>query len=262
MSSGSNGDYQDHVFEVTNLKPALRLPSSGTLEAEEAILYGTEVSSDNPGFTGTGFADYINMSGDYIEWNVNEQLSGAVMLRFKYANGDTTDRPLKLEVNGVEVASNLSFPATGAWTNWSSVPVTVNLKAGVNTVRLSAIGYSGPNVDHLTYGNDTTVLPAKKLVTEKTTIPKTSGLIKAYVSPNPASGNVKLVLNALSQLPVEMEVIDMLGKTYRKMKFFRGNSNSFDFSVKDLATGIYIIKIKQGNNFGTAKLMIDNKSIK
>jgi hypothetical protein len=53
-------------------------------------------------------------------------------------------------VNDEEVAPEQDFPYTGAWTAWgeSTVP-GVQLRAGLNTVTLTAIGSSGPNVDYL-----------------------------------------------------------------------------------------------------------------
>lgn len=77
--------------------------------------------------------------------------------------------------------------------------------------------------------------------------------------PNPASGNAKLVFNSFSQLPVEMEIIDMSGKTYKKMKSFMSGTGSFDFSVKDLTDGIYIMKARQGNKWATAKFIVNRK---
>lgn len=233
--------------------------SSQNLEAEKAVLHGATVLSDNSGFTGTGYADYINMSGDYIEWNVDKNVSGSTLLTFKYANGGTANRPLRLEVNGVAVSSNLSFQPTGAWSKWTSQSITANLNTGKNTVRLTAIGYSGPNIDYLTYSSDNTVSPVQRQTIDKSVILEPSDVFKAYVSPNPASGNAKLVISTSSQLPVEIDIVDMLGKIYRKMKFFKSSSDSFDFSVRDLADGIYIIRINQGNNSGIVKFIVNRK---
>jgi hypothetical protein len=118
-------------------------------EAENALLSGPVVASNKAGFTGTGFADYINASADYIEWTVTAATAGQNTLKFRYANGGTTSRPLLIAVNGATVASSLAFPATGAWTTWSTVSLTANLNAGTNKVRATAIGSSGGNVDHL-----------------------------------------------------------------------------------------------------------------
>src|SRR6185436_2522825 len=70
-------------------------------------------------------------------------------LQFRYANGSTTDRPLKLTVNGQVVSPALSFAPTGSWTRWGTATATATLDAGTNTVRLTAAGAGGPNVDAL-----------------------------------------------------------------------------------------------------------------
>ncbi len=125
----------------------------GTYEAEQAVLSGAMVATNRPGYTGSGFADYINATGDYVEWTVNAADAGSFSLQFRYANGGTSNRPLKLQVNGTTVAASLAFSPTGGWSNWSVSSADANLIAGANKIRLTAIGSSGPNIDNLTYSS-------------------------------------------------------------------------------------------------------------
>lgn len=118
-------------------------------EAENATLNGPVVANNFAGYSGTGFADYKNPSNDYVQWNINVANAGAYPLAFGYANGSGASRPLKIQVNGVTVSASLAFPGTGSWSLWTAVRVTANVKAGANTVRATAIGSSGPNVDRL-----------------------------------------------------------------------------------------------------------------
>lgn len=222
------------------------------LEAETAGLNGAVVAADHPDFSGTGFVDYENPINDYIEWSFNNPVADSVMLQFRYSNGKKINRPLQLEVNGVVVSSGLSFPFTGSWTQWSTATIAASLKAGINTVKLTAIGYSGANMDYLAYSTDSLSLPA-----QRTTIVK-SNILNAYVWPNPASGNVRLKLNTSSILPVDVEIIDMLGKTYKKMKLLNPASD-INFSVNDLPSGMYIIKVRQGNNLKTSKFIVNSR---
>jgi len=69
-------------------------------------------------------------------------------LQFRYGL-ESGDRPLEIKVNGQIVESGLSFPATGSWSTWETVSTVQILNAGINTVRATAIGYSGANLDHL-----------------------------------------------------------------------------------------------------------------
>ncbi len=140
-------------FICINASPDTAQQPTTTLEAESADLYNAIVASNRTGFTGTGFADFINTTGDFVEWTINKVDSGSVILQFRYANGSTADRPLKLEVNNVEVDPGLSFPPTGAWTNWSTVSDTVTLNSGSNKIKLSSNGSNGANIDNLGWQN-------------------------------------------------------------------------------------------------------------
>jgi hypothetical protein len=117
-------------------------------EAENAILVGAGIANNQSGYSGTGFADYQNASGDYVEWNINAPFSGAYWLQFRYAQA-TANRPLQLKVNGVVLVASRDFPPTGSWGSWSTVSNNAYLQAGNNTVRLTAIGSSGGNIDYL-----------------------------------------------------------------------------------------------------------------
>ncbi|MCL2730004.1 MAG: carbohydrate-binding protein [Actinomycetia bacterium] len=117
-------------------------------QAEDAKLSGVVVGKDNGGYTGSGFADYQHADGDYVEWTVDAPAAGTYTLQFRYANASFTDRPLAITVNGGD-SGNLSFPSTGWWNKWSVVGLTATLDAGSNTVRATAIGASGGNVDWL-----------------------------------------------------------------------------------------------------------------
>lgn len=118
-------------------------------EAENAMLSGPIAASSYSGYSGTGYADFQNASGDYVQWTFNVTSAGRYTLVFRYANGDMVNRPLALSVNGTVVNSGLSFPSTGDWNQWSTANCSVNLNAGANTVRLTAIGWNGGNIDYL-----------------------------------------------------------------------------------------------------------------
>lgn len=121
-----------------------------SLEAEDAVLTGGAiVSTAVGGFNGTGFVDFVGPTGESIEWTVNAVQAGLYKLEFRYALG-AGNRPLRIDLNGAPVAASTAFPATGSFTTWGTVTTTVTLNLGVNTVRATSVGSSGPNVDSLT----------------------------------------------------------------------------------------------------------------
>ncbi len=119
-------------------------------QAEDATLSGAAARSDHTGFTGSGYVDYDDAPGGYVEYTVTAARAGAHTLVFRYANATDADLPLSLSVNGRRVGT-ASFPGTGAWTTWRDVTASVPLEVGANRVRATATtGRGGPNTDRLT----------------------------------------------------------------------------------------------------------------
>ncbi|HCT79107.1 MAG TPA: chitinase [Micromonosporaceae bacterium] len=112
-------------------------------QAENAVISQGVVESNHVGFTGTGFVNYNNVSGSYVEFAVNSP-GGTFALEFRYANGTTINRPVT--VNGIA----LDFPGTGAWTTWQTRTMTISLQSGTNLIRATATtANGGPNLDRL-----------------------------------------------------------------------------------------------------------------
>ncbi|MBT2439506.1 cellulase family glycosylhydrolase [Streptomyces sp. ISL-36] len=130
--------------------PPAAVAAPVTHEAENATLSQGVAESNHTGFTGTGFVNYDNTAGSYVQWNVDAAQAGTATLTLRYANGTTTNRPMDIAVNGAVAASGKAFAGTGAWTSWATTTVTADLKAGANTIRATATtANGGPNLDHL-----------------------------------------------------------------------------------------------------------------
>ncbi|WP_329071760.1 carbohydrate-binding protein [Streptomyces sp. NBC_01429] len=133
-----------YVFAYARQSPA----PEQTYQAEGATLSGAIVAHDNAGYTGSGYADYQNADDDYVEWTVQVPAAGTYTLEFRYANGGATDRPLAVTVNGGD-SHTVAFASTGSWTAWNRDGLPVTLAEGANTVRATATGSSGGNIDWL-----------------------------------------------------------------------------------------------------------------
>ncbi|MEV1170710.1 glycosyl hydrolase family 28 protein [Nonomuraea sp. NPDC049784] len=119
-------------------------------EAENATISQGVVESNHAGFSGTGFVNYDNVAGSYVEFAVNAGAAGTATLTLRYANGTAADRPMDIAVNGAVVAAAKPFNGTGSWTAWQSTTISAQLLAGANTVRATATtANSGPNLDYL-----------------------------------------------------------------------------------------------------------------
>lgn len=130
------------ITVVTTAQAAVLL-----LEAETASLNNAKAATNHPGYTGTGFADYLGEG--YIEWTFDVDQPALYQLEFRYAL-KKGDRPLDIHgTNGVLIKSGVSFPKTGSFNIWNTVSVFAKLEAGQNKIRAVTTGSSGANIDHL-----------------------------------------------------------------------------------------------------------------
>ncbi len=145
-ASGANIDSVTLSGDGTTPPPV----DSVTVQAESATRSsGAVVGTQHKGFTGGGYVN-VGSNGNYIQFTADRAAAGTATIKIRYANGSTTNRPLKLDVNSTTVSANLAFNPTTSWATWSEVTIVVDLLAGVNTIRLTSIGASGPNIDSIT----------------------------------------------------------------------------------------------------------------
>ncbi|MEU3922419.1 carbohydrate-binding protein [Streptomyces sp. NPDC029004] len=159
--SGQSGGLVNGSYSVTLRPGETRLiratPQSGATvrhEAENASFSaGSTVDTDHGGFSGTGFVNTANAAGAYVEWTVESATARDAALTIRYANGTTAGRPMDVSVNGAVVSTGRAFDGTGAWTTWADSTLSVPLKTGSNTVRVTATTANGaPNIDYLDRG--------------------------------------------------------------------------------------------------------------
>jgi hypothetical protein len=122
-------------------------------EAENATQGGGNlVNSDQPGFTGTGFANFADsVANGFTEFAVNQ--SGPQTIIFRYANGGAVNRPCNVTVNGTLVGT-VAFPPTGSFTTYKTATLSVNLpvSAAFKAVRVtSTTAAGGPNLDYAAF---------------------------------------------------------------------------------------------------------------
>ncbi|CAB1072672.1 hypothetical protein D1AOALGA4SA_1626 [Olavius algarvensis Delta 1 endosymbiont] len=152
-SSGPNFDF----FKIVVDEPPV--PTPGRYEAEDAVLSGVSIESGR-GASADEYVDFQNPSGDYIQFNISVGAAGSYVLQTTYQLGASNPRPLLLTVNGTTVDNAFALPATGSWQGWSTEAYPLDLRPGDNTIRLTAIGSSGPNFDYIEIIPDGTVPPS------------------------------------------------------------------------------------------------------
>ncbi|MFP8942228.1 carbohydrate-binding protein [Streptomyces fenghuangensis] len=127
---------------------ATAAPVRHEAERAPATCDGT-IDSEHAGYSGTGFCNGRNAVGAAVRFTVDAPRAGTATLSVRFANGTTAARPADIEVNGSAVTS-ASFESTGVWDGWTTKTLTVPVRQGGNTIRLSPTGTGGlPNIDYL-----------------------------------------------------------------------------------------------------------------
>ena len=73
---------------------------------------------------------------------------------------------------------------------------------------------------------------------------KENSLVKLSGFPNPIQNIYHLAFNSLSDTPIQIEVIDLLGKVaFRQKASAVKGYNQYDLEMKDVAAGTYFVKV-------------------
>jgi hypothetical protein len=134
------------------------LPECGVTPTPECVIYEKQaedeawssggVDTNHDGYTGTGFVNTDNNTGEWIEWTIEVVDDCNATCVFRYASGGGA-RPMNLTINGTDDAG-LAFSGSSAWNDWQTETAEVILYAGVNAIRLTATSTGGaPNMDKM-----------------------------------------------------------------------------------------------------------------
>ena len=210
------------------------------------------VDNNNSGFTGSGFANTDNATGEGINWTISGG-AGDYTFRWRYANGSSTNRTGVLYINGTPV-SNEDFGSTGSWTSWATTSVTLSSQnAGTKNIRIQANQGQGlANIDYLEVTGPgvsavscSTGSSFRQLTTEA---PEKSRL---FLFPNPVSDKLSLHIPDYSGSEA-VKIINMAGLTVHQLQ---APSENFSIDLIHLQPGSYIIQIQTKDNNYSHKII-------
>ena len=244
ITATSEDGGKTNTAEITVTSPTTLL----TLQAEDAVYSGAVLASNQSGYNGTGFVDFVNATGDFIKWTVTVPTAGNYELSFRYGLGNTA-RPLQLKVNGTVVVASLAFPSTTLWSNWQYSVSVQALNAGVNEIQLTTIGSNGGNIDELVVTNTSTLgLNSVDEVEQEKSV---------TVYPNPyKDGDLSVALTGFDrQNKVKIKVLNLIGQVVYQTSISHSARADINLSGK-LHDAIYFVSIESGNTQIVKKLIV------
>lgn len=271
MAADLGGTYPNPVFlggnlaspgvgaEANYIVAAIAKPDILPLQAEDASLSGAIADSSNSGYFGTGYADYQNLSGDYVEWTVNIDVPGSYKTGFIYANGLPKVRSLKIDHDG-RTDTLLDFSSTFSWETWSFLNGNdVYLTRGIHKIRATATGTGGPNIDQLSlyYTSPAALaLPARKGLQHQYIVSAGSVQVqKAF--PNPFTKSTIINYSLAEKANVNLSIYTLQGQNVQVLVngIVEAGEHQAVFNAGSLSSGIYIYRIRIGNELKVGKLI-------
>jgi mannan endo-1,4-beta-mannosidase len=138
--------YLDDISLEASTSPVTNPPPGSTisLEAEDAVLTGTTVSTSAPGYSGTGYVTGFDAAGDSVSWTFG---GNAGLYRF-WIRYRTPYGPKGFDatLNGVGLSG--SFPQTNAFSLFDAG--LVELLSGANTLQIGG-GWNWYEIDAVTF---------------------------------------------------------------------------------------------------------------
>lgn len=187
-------------------------------EAENADFTGT-VDTNNAGFTGAGFINFLPSGDNSIVFKVCQKQTGNQTAKFRYSLANDTYRKGRLFVND-NFVQLLDFARTATFTEWKEETVTLNLLSGLNNIKITWDTTDGPNLDKL-------MLTGAVCSSYQLTITTTNG---GLVTKSPARNN---------NTYFENETVTLLAQTSAALKFdnwsgsLTGNTNPSTITITE-----------------------------
>jgi M6 family metalloprotease-like protein len=149
------------------------------IQAEDAFYGGgVTVETAHAGYNGTGFVN-LPSTGGYIEFTIQGCTAGAYTLEYRYALGGG-NRTIDFTVNGA--TQPLTATSTGAWTNYHTASININLNTGTNFILFESTGSDFGNLDQIKI--------KKTGITTSSSDIQNNDKFKVY--PNPAQNQVNI----------------------------------------------------------------------
>ncbi len=174
--------------------------SGGRYRTDEGV--DLEICYDTGGGYNVGWIE----AGEWMEYAVDAPLTGEYVVETRVASL-SSGGVFRLEFDGVDRAGDVQVPGTTGWQNWATVSTTVNLTAGVQTMRFVAVT-DGFNLNRFDFVDFTpTDVPG----------PRAAGHVLHPCHPNPFNPATTIVYELGSPATVDLDVYDVSGRLVRTL---------------------------------------------
>jgi len=244
------------IANITVLTEAAIVPAGVTiLSSLEACILTDGVGTcdnDNRGFLDSGFFNFTNVVTSYGIWDLySPEAHENATLVIRYAHGKTDTRKMELFVEGTSYGV-ATFPPTADWITWDSIAIKVNLKKGVNVLKLQSVSeLGGPNIDQIqfdvagiVFATDSSIVDSDPEETGESSS-STEDMSSSSKDESDSTTNIQNALQLQNTGLAHVQVFDLMGnRVFTFSTKFAGNLTEIKQQVKNLPQGTYMVRAK------------------
>jgi hypothetical protein len=148
--------------------------------------------------------------------------------------------------------------------NVGGMPIIINYKMTLyswNDLNHKDVLYSTSSLVANNQGNENTTNTSTYVTSQETGISDASATkLNLKISPNPANDYVQISMTLTEKSNVDINIVDITGRSVYNKSYntLRAGNNQLEISTSELLSGVYIVKIRTGNNFVSRKLLIES----
>jgi len=243
----------DQLYDIDLVKVVVAKKHSipGLIEAEDyADMFGIvfEDTYDTGGGKNGGYFD----AGDWLDYYAYAEKASDYTIMFRIASHpDWAGGIGKLFIDE-ETACEFDIPVTGGFQTWETIYQNAYIDTGLHVIRLEVV--KGPwNLNWMAFSDQPSGVANPNAGYRYA---GTTELCPVY--PNPFNHTVQIPILVLKDCMIDLAVYDVLGK--RIDNVFCGFKEKGEFlmqyDAKDLASGIYIIRLKSDESIQMKRIVL------
>ena len=157
-------------------------------------------------------------------------------------------------MNDLLKVASLDFPFPFIWSSWTEVTSTQSLNAGLNKIRLTAIGNGGADIDEIRVSAASGGLTAIEGARDG----KQNGIVLHQNYPNPFKSLTVIEYTIPKEASVSIKVYDPLGRVVTSLVDEKKQTghNKIVFDGRNLSSGTYFYRIHAGDFVEIKKLIL------
>lgn len=194
--------------------------------------------------------------GDTIFYLMQVVKDGSVIVQTQNANQAVVQRGPALTRNVIP-GDTFHFVITLNSTTYMTQSITCDINAAVIVANRPDFAFEGQTTITNNFGKKTGIIwwnPEKWPVSVKEI---NKGLVNVY--PNPATDKAVLNITASdASASTEVAVYDMKGNVVRTFTKVAGDDSSIEINTSDLNNGVYVVKVSNGEQQHTAKMVVNH----